>query len=130
MFIGRGRAIVAGSAGAGAVAGKRAGRLGRRGRMSRADAGQRGSRALITTLSMSAIHTVHKIHQILIIDGYALPERPPPLIQTNIESATGIYSQAIHKVWSGNGAAGIYTIPYGNRRPLGLRLFAAVFLQE
>jgi hypothetical protein len=50
---------------------------------------------------MSTVHTVNKIHQILIVDGYALPERLPPLIQTNIDSATRMYSQAVHKVWGG-----------------------------
>ena len=50
---------------------------------------------------MTSIHPINKIHQVLIVDGYTLPEKPPPLIQTNIESAKRIYPQAVHKLWNG-----------------------------
>jgi hypothetical protein len=50
---------------------------------------------------MTEIHPVNKIHQVLIVDGYDLPQKLPPLIQTNIESARRIYPQAVHKLWNG-----------------------------
>jgi len=50
---------------------------------------------------MTSIHPINKIHQVLIVDGYTLPEKLPPLIQTNIESAKRIYPQAVHKLWNG-----------------------------
>jgi hypothetical protein len=50
---------------------------------------------------MTAIQAVDKIHQVLIADGYTLPAQLPPMIQTNIESAKQVYSQAAHKLWNG-----------------------------
>jgi len=50
---------------------------------------------------MSTVHIVHKIHQILVVDEYVLPEYLPPFIQTNIDTATWMYSQAIDKTQSG-----------------------------
>jgi hypothetical protein len=50
---------------------------------------------------MTSIHPINKIHQVLIVDGYVLPEKLPPLIQTDIESAKLIYPQAVHKLWNG-----------------------------